>query len=144
MPEPYKSKKRLPIAKRRQTAKKRQTTFDHEGIKQALVAIAIESWRIANATANREIDILTGHSSRHKSQVNWFIKQVKSSLEEVGLRLVTIAEQVFDPGMAVKPINIQEFKEGDILIVDQMIEPIVMGPEGLIRIGTVILRRAES
>ena len=28
------------------------------------------------------------------------------------------------------------------LLVDQVVEPIIMGPEGLIRVGTVMLRKA--
>ena len=32
----------------------------------------------------------------------------------------------------------------DDLVVDQMIEPVVMGREGLLRAGTVMLRKAEK
>jgi len=30
------------------------------------------------------------------------------------------------------------------LIIEQMIEPIIMGPEGVLRTGTVLLRKAQK
>ena len=46
--------------------------------------------------------------------------------------------------MAATPLNIEEFEPEDALIVDQMLEPIIMGPNGVIRTGTVTLRKGES
>jgi hypothetical protein len=43
--------------------------------------------------------------------------------------------------MAATPLNIEEFDANDALMVDQMIEPIIMGKEGLIKTGTVTLRK---
>ena len=41
-------------------------------------------------------------------------------------------------------MNIEEFDANDALIVDQMIEPIIMGKEGLVKTGTVTLVKVES
>ena len=71
------------------------------------------------------------------------IKKIEESLAEAGLRLVNVEGQPFDPGMAATPLNIEEFEVNDTLIVDQMLEPIIMGKEGLIKTGTVILRKVE-
>ena len=49
----------------------------------------------------------------------------------------------FDPGMAATPLNIEEFESEDALIVDQMLEPIIMGHDGVVRTGTVTLRKVE-
>jgi hypothetical protein len=46
--------------------------------------------------------------------------------------------------MAATPLNIDEFNENDKLMVDQMLEPIIMGNEGLVKTGTVSLRRFEK
>jgi len=46
--------------------------------------------------------------------------------------------------MAATPLNIEEFKPEDTLIVDQMLEPIVMGANGVIRTGTVMLKRMNT
>lgn len=46
--------------------------------------------------------------------------------------------------MAVTPLNIEDFAPDDLLIIEQMIEPIIMGPEGVLRTGTVILRKGQK
>ena len=51
---------------------------------------------------------------------------------------------IYDPGMAITPFNVDEFSPNDKLYVDQMIEPIIMGKEGLVKTGTVILKRVEK
>jgi len=68
---------------------------------------------------------------------------VEESLEEAGLRIVNVEGHPFDPGMAATPLNIEEFDANDTLIVDQMFEPIIMGKEGLVKTGTVTLRKVE-
>jgi hypothetical protein len=45
--------------------------------------------------------------------------------------------------MAATPLNIEEFDTNDALMVDQMLEPIIMGKDGLVKAGTVILRKVE-
>ena len=80
---------------------------------------------------------------RHQSQLRWFQKKVEESLSEVGMRIVSIEGHAFDPGMAATPLNLEEFEAHDALVVDQMLEPIVMGPTGVVRAGTVTLKKAE-
>ena len=60
------------------------------------------------------------------------------------MKLVNVEGHPFDPGMAATPLNIEEFDANDALIVDQMIEPIIMGKEGLVKTGTVTLVKVES
>ena len=47
-------------------------------------------------------------------------------------------------GAAVTAINLDDFKPDDDLEIDQMIEPIVMSNEGVLRAGTVVLRKRSS
>jgi hypothetical protein len=61
----------------------------------------------------------------------------------VGLRLVTIEGQRFDSGTAATALNINDFGPNDEVVIEQMIEPIVMNNLGLVRAGTVMLRKAE-
>ena len=44
----------------------------------------------------------------------------------------------------LREINLADFGPEDKLFVEQMIEPIVMGPDGLVRPGTVLLGNSES
>ena len=71
------------------------------------------------------------------------MKKLDESLEQADLHIVNVEGYPFDPGIAATPLNIDEFGSDDALIVDQMLEPIIMGPEGLVRTGTVMLRRLE-
>ena len=84
-----------------------------------------------------------GEQNRYRSQFRWFLKKVEEALDQANMRIVNIEGHPFDPGMAATPLNIEEFGTKDNLMVDQMIEPIIMGKEGLIRTGTVILRKVE-
>ena len=70
-------------------------------------------------------------------------KKVEEALEKADLRIVNVEGHPFDPGMAATPLNIQEFDAKDDLMVDQMLEPIIMGKEGLVKAGTVTLRKVE-
>jgi hypothetical protein len=76
-------------------------------------------------------------------RVRWFIKKVEEALEQAELRIVNVEGHPFDPGMAATPLNIEEFGDNDTLMVDQMLEPIIMGKEGLVKTGTVTLRKVE-
>ena len=46
--------------------------------------------------------------------------------------------------MAASAINIGDFSPDDVLLVDQMLEPIIMGPNGLRKQGTVMLRKVDA
>ena len=56
---------------------------------------------------------------------------------------MNVEGQSFDIGMAVSALNIGDFEPDDELIVDQMLEPIVMGPDGLKKQGTVMLKKEK-
>jgi len=68
---------------------------------------------------------------------------VEENLAANGLTLVNVEGQMFDPGMAASALNIGDLGPEEVLMVDQMVEPIIMGPEGLKKQGTVMLRKAQ-
>lgn len=112
-----------------------------EILTQVVIEMAIESWRFSKTYDRLLARLDAGESNRYKSQFRWFIKKVEEALEKADLRIVNAEGQPFDPGMAATPLNIGEFDADDALMVDQMIEPIIMGREGLIKTGTVTLRK---
>jgi hypothetical protein len=104
----------------------------------------VESWRFGRVFDRyccMKLD--AGEQNRYKSQFRWFIKKVEEALEQAELRIVNVEGHPFDPGMAATPLNIEEFDAKDALMVDQMLEPIIMGKEGLVKTGTVTLRKVE-
>lgn len=112
-------------------------------MRAAVISMAVESWRLGRVFDRMLLKLNAGDQSRYKGQFRWFIKKVEEALEQAGLRIVNVEGHAFDPGMAATPLNIGEFDAGDALIVEQMLEPIIMGKEGLIKSGTVTLRKAS-
>jgi molecular chaperone GrpE (heat shock protein) len=82
-----------------------------------------------------------GDTAKYVNQLRYFQKKIEDSLDEVGLKVVNLEGQVFDAGMAVSAINIEDFEARDVLVVEQMIEPVIMGGEGLKRSGVVMVRK---
>ena len=85
-----------------------------------------------------------GEAGRYVNQLRYFQKKVEQNLDAAGLKLVNVEGHVFDPGMAASPLNIEDFGPEEALLVDQMVEPIIMGPDGLKKQGTVMLRKVKT
>lgn len=120
-----------------------QMPITSDTMRGTLISMAVESWRFSRVFERLLMKLDAGEQNRYKSQLRWFIKKTEEVLEEAGLRLVNVEGLPFDPGMAATPLNIEEFDTKDTLMVDQMLEPIIMGKEGLVRSGTVTLRKVE-
>ena len=117
--------------------------FNPDKLNDTIIKFTVESWRFARVFDRMQLKLDAGEQHRYSSQLRWFLKKVDEALAEVGLHIVNVEGQIFDPGMAVSPLNIEEFTASDILIVDQMLEPIIMSSEGLVKSGTVVLRKVD-
>ena len=121
----------------------KQILVTPEILTRSVINMAVESWRIGRVFDRMAMKLDAGEQARYKSQFRWFIKKVEEALEDAELRIVNVEGHPFDHGMAATPLNIEEFDANDALMVDQMIEPIIMGKEGLVKTGTVTLRKVE-
>lgn len=113
-------------------------------LEQSLIEMAVETWRFARLFARATEKLDAGESVRYVNQLRYFQKKAEEILGSNGLRLVSLEGQPFDPGMAASPLNLGDFEPDDVLLVDQMVEPIVMGPEGLKKQGTLMLRKVHA
>jgi hypothetical protein len=109
----------------------------------AVIDMAVESWRFGRIFEKAASKLDETERERCMNQLSSFRKKTENSLEALGLRMVSIEGTPFDPGMAATPLNIEDFEADDELVVDRMIEPIIMGKDGLIRVGRVTLRKTE-
>lgn len=109
--------------------------------KAALIDLAVDSWKFSRLFTRVISKLDTGEQSRYANQMRFFQKRIEGAAETVGARIVSIEGQPFEPGMAASPLNLEDFEEGDNLYVDQMLEPIVMGRDGVLRTGTMMLRK---
>ncbi len=112
-------------------------------LERSLIDIAVESWRFSRLFSRLVSKLDVGEGVRYVNQMRYFQKRVEESLDANGLRLVNVEGQPFDPGMAATALNIGDFGPEDALLVDQMVEPIIMGPIGLKKQGTVMLRKVK-
>ncbi|MEY3288458.1 MAG: hypothetical protein RLZZ419_700 [Pseudomonadota bacterium] len=113
-------------------------------LEQSLIDIAVESWRFSRLFARVVNKLDAGEAGRYVNQLRYFQKKVEESLDLAGLKLVNVEGQPFDIGMAASALNIGDFEPDDVLLVDQMLEPIIMGTEGLKKQGTVMLRKIHA
>jgi hypothetical protein len=109
-----------------------------------LLNMATEAWRFSKVFHRAVAKLDAGEQGRFVSQYRYFIKKLEDGLSEAGYTLVNLEGQIFDPGMAATPLNIEDFAPDDKLFVEQMIEPVIMGSEGLIKMGTVILGKVTK
>jgi hypothetical protein len=112
-------------------------------IEKALIDMSVESWRFSRVYVRLLSKLDAGESPRFVNQYRYFTKRIEESLETANLKLVNVEGHPYDPGLAATAINLGDFGPEDALLVDQMVEPIIMGPDGLVRPGTVMLRKAE-
>jgi hypothetical protein len=107
----------------------------------ALIDLAVDSWKFAKLFTRVISKLDAGEQARYTNQMRFFQKRIDSAAEVAGARIVTIEGQPFEPGMAASPLNLEDFQDGDTLFVDQMLEPIVMDNNGVLRTGTMMLRK---
>ncbi|MFZ1536430.1 MAG: hypothetical protein WAT23_03485 [Chromatiaceae bacterium] len=117
---------------------------NNDQLERSLIDIAVESWRFSRLFSRVVNKLDAGEAGRYVNQLRYFQNKVAESLAASGLKLVNVEGQLFDPGMAASALNIGDFGPDDQLLVDQMVEPIIMGPEGLRKLGTVMLRKEHA
>ena len=117
---------------------------DYENLQNSLTSIASELFRFQGVFEKAISKLELDERNKYLSQYAWFSKKVTKALESANLRIINLSGQAYDPGMAVTPLNIDEFDENDILYIQQVIEPIIMRDETIIKPGTVVLGRIDE
>jgi hypothetical protein len=114
-----------------------------ENAQQSLIDLSIESWRFAKLFGRLLDKLDAGDGLRYTNQLRYFLKRIDETLDTSGLKFVDLEGEPYDHGVAVSALNVADFDPDDYLVVAQMLEPIVMNDSGLIRPGTVMLRKIE-
>lgn len=113
----------------------------HGRTEDALLDLAVEGWRFARLFTRVLTKLDAGEGARYANQVRYFIKRTEESLDAAGMRLVNLEGQPYDTGLPATALNIEDFVPEDRLFVDQMLEPVIMGPQGVVKTGTIMLRK---
>lgn len=112
-----------------------------EVLLKSIIDMVIEEWRFKKVFERMLQKFDIGEQSRYRGQFSWFDKKVSEAVDNAGLYIVNVEGQDFDIGMAVTPLNLDDFAAEDKLFVEQMLEPIIMGDNNIIKTGKVILGR---
>jgi hypothetical protein len=112
-------------------------------LRQPLIDVAVDSWRFARLFERVLHKLDAGEAPRYENQLRYFLKRLDVSLEAVGLRIVSLVGQPFEDGVAASALNLADFRSEDQLVIDQMVEPVLMSADGVVKSGTVIVRRAS-
>ena len=114
-----------------------------ESLEKMVIDMAIESWRFAKLFARITSKMDLTEANRYSNQLRYFQKRLDDSLQVIDMKLVSLEGQLYDPGMAASPLNIADFGPEDKLLVDQMLERLIMGPNGIVKPATVMLALAS-
>ena len=117
------------------------TNGSMDSLRQPFIDIVIESWRFSNLFSRVLFKLDPSEAGRYSNQQRYFLKRLDDSLAIAGLKIVSLEGQPYDQGMAASPLNIEDFGPEDLLVVDQMVEPVLMGPDGIVKSGTVMLKK---
>ena len=109
-----------------------------------LIDTVVESWRFSRLFARVIGKLDAGEAARYVNQLRFFQRRIEENLGAAGFTLVNVEGLAFDAGMAASALNLGDFGPDDDLLVEQMVEPIIMGNDGLKKTGTVILRQAHK
>ena len=121
-----------------------QLKSENEALTKSVVEIAGELFRFRRVFNKAISKLEPDDQSKYMNQFAWFSKRVDKATETAGLRVLDIQGQLFDPGLAVTALNIEDFDADDELYVEQMMEPIIMRGDSIQKTGTVILGRVEK
>ncbi|MBR6707673.1 MAG: hypothetical protein IKI84_13515 [Clostridia bacterium] len=117
---------------------------ENQKLRSALVEIAAEKWRFEHALkkALQKMDVMD--AERFNGQFGYFSSRVAQAMAYAGMSCLDLSGQVYDVGMPVQGMNLDEFDEDEILIITRMVEPVILWNGRVIRTGMVLLGRAGS
>src|SRR5690242_2422067 len=107
----------------------------------ALVDVSIEGWRFLRAVEHATSGLDAEQHRRTVSRCNYFRKKLTDTLTCLDLWFVTLDGTKYESGVAASAIKAEDFLGAEDRVGDQTIEPIVMGASGVVRTGTVTLKR---
>lgn len=117
---------------------------ERETLIKSVISVASELQRFKGVFFSAVGKLNLEDQKKYTSQFSWFDKKVKKALEDAGLLCIDVEGKLYDPGMAVTPLNIDDFEPDDVLFVQQMIEPIIMQGDQVAKMGTVVLGRIDQ
>lgn len=100
-----------------------------------------EFWKVQKGFANILEELDEAKRARYENQYRFFVKRITQIYGVFDYKVVNLEGEIFDVGMPITPLNIEEFATEEILVIKQMIEPIIIQGEQVLQLGVAILER---
>lgn len=108
-----------------------------------LLRVATESWRFSRSFVGLVKTLDPKDQNRHLASVRFFQRQLTEAIRELGYEFAEIEGQRFDPGLPITVLNLSEFEAGDVLMIDQVLEPVILRDGAVVKTGTGLARRID-
>ena len=114
----------------------------HPSPEDIALSLAAESWRFSQVMQNAIHELPESRQGRYNSRLEWYIKKLKDTLETLSCHIEDYSERIFEPGMPLTVLNLDEFQEEDEIIIEVMIEPVIIRNDGtVVKTGTAMGRK---
>lgn len=115
--------------------------------KSPLLDLVVETYRLrtlAKSLSSHTDDVRL--SKRATNALSRFDKHFFDNLKLLGMEVLDFTGTIYDIGLPVHPINLEDFSSEDTLIIEMMIEPVVkeFGTANILKPGVVALAKIQS
>ena len=115
---------------------------DFSQLQSSLVTIASETFRVSKVFEQVLSKLETDDQQKYSSQFAWFFKRVTKALDQSDIKMISLEGKQYEAGDAITPLNIGDFSPDEVLIIQQMIEPIIISNGTILKTGTALLERS--
>ncbi|MBQ6257935.1 MAG: hypothetical protein IJJ60_15185 [Clostridia bacterium] len=123
---------------------KKETQVNEKGLSapQTMVEFASENWKLVRSLDRYIQGMDPLDAERFLNQFAWYQRKAQEMLDEAGLSAVDLTGMKYNTGMAVSPLNLEDFpnRPDAAYRVAQMVDPIIMENGHVRKAGTVMLR----
>lgn len=108
---------------------------------KVIIGMVVENYRFINLF-NKVISKLDiNEQTKYSNQLNYLKNYINNCLEEVGLKIINLENQKYDPGIQAFVINMDDFTNTDKqLSIVQVLEPLIINHDGIVKnVATVLL-----
>ena len=115
---------------------------DTQNKESMLIDHALEIWRLKPLVYKIISKLEFKDQNKYVSQYNWFENKATSYLESEGISFVEYETgTIYDIGLPINPLNIEEFNKDDTLYIKQVLQPVIMRYGKIMKTGTVLLQK---
>lgn len=114
-----------------------------EKTEQFICGLLTEVWRMQKSYESVLEKTEEKVRKRYENQSRFFVKRIMTLCQENGFKLVNYEGSAYDPGFPIDVVNMSEFSDTEKIMVAQMLEPVIMKDNRVLKSGLAIVRGEE-